>query len=100
MLTPLGRTLLGRAAIADNTELSCTPVGRALTTPAKLETGRETGRALATPAKLDGRATGDASQTLSAFGPPPACVEFPLFGVVHSASFETPETTLGGVLPQ
>jgi hypothetical protein len=85
MLTPLGRTPLGRAAIADNTELSCPPVGRALTTPAKLETGRE---------------TGDASQTLSAFGPPPACVEFPLFGVVHSASFERPETTLGGVLPQ
>jgi hypothetical protein len=61
----------------------------------RLPEGSPPGRPLADPI-----GTGDASQTLIAFGPPPACDGSPELGVVHSEALGSPATVWGGVLPQ
>jgi hypothetical protein len=63
--------------------------------PGRLPDGSPPGRPL-----VDPTGTGDASQTLMAFGPPPTCVVSPELGVVHSEEFGSPATDWGGVLPQ
>jgi hypothetical protein len=83
---PPGRVTLGRPLLMGK------PPGR-LTDEAP--DGSPPGRPLEDPT-----ATGDASQTLIAFGPPPACDGSPELGVVHSEALGSPATVWGGVLPQ
>lgn len=49
---------------------------------------------------LDDKGAGRIDHTLRASGPPPACLSFPEFGVVHWLSSGGPTTVSGSVLPQ